>query len=400
MLHELYFVSTGQYRADEGYPLMVYLMPRLLGTGRCVLDPYDRECLHLGPTRPVRLQWILAEDATQRPRLVPGDDTPERMTVLALLPPWYLDGTACGPLAMGIDGVMLATLLQAPPLTPAAARAVRERLLQTEPALQEALPLAPEAGPAISIVPVLCLYLTREPVERRRAHGGVPEVPLARLRFAYGPVQVAISAPDETIFAVADGQALAYRRHLETEQRALVTLRQAGLFPPPLARGSRNCGRARPRAMTGSSTEIASPCRRVPVLPDSFWKRSSPCASVGGRSVSTPAFRSKRSWTSVPGMPRFPAGRWPGRKAPAERMRERACGRRLVQHGTRSGDRWRAGQPVAAAGEGAAGRGDTYRRAGGGTRDRSCACAARGWPRLLLVPAPRLRSILTMLVDV
>ncbi|KAF0143644.1 MAG: hypothetical protein FD153_452 [Rhodospirillaceae bacterium] len=75
MLHELYFVSTGQYRADEGYPLMVYLMPRLLGTGRCVLDPYDRECLHLGPTRPVRLQWILAEDATQRPRLVPGDDT-------------------------------------------------------------------------------------------------------------------------------------------------------------------------------------------------------------------------------------------------------------------------------------------------------------------------------------
>ncbi|KAF0143643.1 MAG: hypothetical protein FD153_451 [Rhodospirillaceae bacterium] len=134
---------------------------------------------------------------------------------------------------MGIDGVMLATLLQAPPLTPAAARAVRERLLQTEPALQEALPLAPEAGPAISIVPVLCLYLTREPVERRRAHGGVPEVPLARLRFAYGPVQVAISAPDETIFAVADGQALAYRRHLETEQRALVTLRQAGLFPPP-----------------------------------------------------------------------------------------------------------------------------------------------------------------------
>ncbi len=234
ILHELH-LACPSCLATEGYPLhgagVGSLLRRLIETDRCVFENLASPPLRLGKARPARLEWILGPDATQRPRVL----TKGAARVLPTVTPWYVDmekGT-CGPLATGLDDTVVAALLQAPPLSPSAARELRRLLISSSPEMAELLPREIATGDPLTVRPLPCLLLSRESVRARRHghHRQFPdrEVDVARLSFAYDGLHVLPSDPREEVATMASGQPVVYARAFEVEEESAARLARAGL---------------------------------------------------------------------------------------------------------------------------------------------------------------------------
>ncbi|MEO5374857.1 MAG: DEAD/DEAH box helicase [Alphaproteobacteria bacterium] len=228
-----------QLRATEGAETNVGLLAlpsaggsllgALVATGRCVFETVEGPRLRPGGERPGRLEWTLAADATQRPRLVGVDDA----MVLPLEPPWYLDRATgeTGPLVTGLSDAMVVSLLRAPPLTPTAARDLRRRLIAERPELAAIAPLDVAVASSVRVAPTPCLRLLLQAVRPTRARkGGAVAQPAARLSFRYGDrITVSANDPTDEVSAVMAGEVRSYLRDRAAEEAAQALLAAAGL---------------------------------------------------------------------------------------------------------------------------------------------------------------------------
>jgi hypothetical protein len=102
------------------------LVQRMVATGRCHwADPLNAP-LSAGEPISAKLLWRFETDGSQKPVI----DVPKEMAVIAVAPPWYVDGTTwrCGPIETGLAPRLAAALLAAPKVLPEAAAAVGEAL--------------------------------------------------------------------------------------------------------------------------------------------------------------------------------------------------------------------------------------------------------------------------------
>ena len=201
----------------------------ILATGRGRWDHQDGPPLGEGPPVAGRLAWTVAVDGSQQL----GLDLPDGLRTLCLAEPWYVDAAAgmLGPVTLDLPSRLAATLLGAPPLPPETVAEVQAELARRLPDLP--LPLPKDMPTPLEVggppTPHLLLtsgllpfdpgtFLDHAWPATARAPDPV-RVPLARLGFRYGPVQLPPAyASISTI--MRDGQIYKVRRDQAAEAAA------------------------------------------------------------------------------------------------------------------------------------------------------------------------------------
>ncbi len=170
---------------------------RILATGRAFWEAVDGPRVTEGKPRPGRVVWKLAQDGTQHTALALEDGLKPLDTGIL----WYIEPRTgvIGPIALDIPAGAAARLLNAPPVPPEFAERVSAELRQRLPAVAVPVPQALPAAERVAGRPKAHLRLMNGTLPVDPAHGrgsarnlgdGLYEVPLARLSFRYGPIEV------------------------------------------------------------------------------------------------------------------------------------------------------------------------------------------------------------------
>jgi len=215
------------------------LLGRLTGTGRCRWRALDGPVLTQGAPRTGEIRWLTSSDGRQRPQLqVAGGG---QAGIVA--PPWYVDleSATCGPIETGLPVRVAATLLSAPPLSPAEAALARSRLahgLSGGRDQDSVLPLPSELAPPRPVEgkPVPRLHLIKRnlpPIVRwsyggRNTHVSTTEVPMAQLSYLYDTVELTQEDARPRPLLMSDGALVEVARSKTDERAASDRLRQVG----------------------------------------------------------------------------------------------------------------------------------------------------------------------------
>ena len=239
-------------RALSGYQLDEFrcdpsaILRELLGTGRARMGEFPGLVTKMGPARAGAIEWQLQPDGSQRPHLkVEG----EGLTVM-LPAPWYIDGTTAevGPITIDMAPAMLRRLLNAPPVPPQHAGAVRAALGATiganMPAARVPMPRELPYGGVVRGIPIAHLRLKRLQVPYQEGADRLGAA-AAALSFRYDPLLVASDATLKD--QVHDGRRYSVIRDPKSEKTLTAVLDRVGFLPtrqvmpyglPPEDRGS------------------------------------------------------------------------------------------------------------------------------------------------------------------
>jgi len=220
----------------DGGPLDPVRVPLILrelaALGRAHWEDATGPPLTAGDERQGGFRWEL--DADGRQRLV-GEtrDAGEPAVVLRGMPPWYVEsGTGCvGPVATGVPERVAATLLAAPPLSPADVSEVAGplgRLGEHVP-----VPQAPEHREITGVAPRPCLGLECRVVEPELYGGPEEAEAVAALHFDYAGVAVPASVERATFRSIEDGVIREVQRDTAAEHAARSRLAQLGFERVP-----------------------------------------------------------------------------------------------------------------------------------------------------------------------
>ncbi len=210
------------------------LLERIIATGRAYWNGPDSPPLRLGPPRAGRLAWEQTAEGEQIPALMLDAGA----IGLSVPGAWYVDPATgeAGPVTTGdVPPALAARLLAAPAIPPEAAALVGEELRRHLPALPP--PLAVAAPEIIADPPVRRLTLTVTTFAAA-AWLRAETVPVARLRFGYGPFDLApgVAGPPRRMSHAS--RVYEVRRDTATEARAFARLLEEGLdHLPDLAPG-------------------------------------------------------------------------------------------------------------------------------------------------------------------
>ncbi len=205
---------------------------RIIATGRGRWREVDGPALYEADPIPAQLAWRLLDDGRQTPTL----DLPPGLLPLRLNEPWYVEPATgrLGPLETALPAALVRAVLAAPALAPDAATRVRDELSRLLPSANVPAPreLAPPQRIAGKTRPRLELFaadLPFDPNNPMRTWGATTtrNVPLARLRFHYGPTLISPSLTTPTV--MHQGELLFIVRDRRGETAARETLRTLGL---------------------------------------------------------------------------------------------------------------------------------------------------------------------------
>jgi superfamily II DNA or RNA helicase len=219
ILRGLFNQDLTQGLADDGG-----LLRAMLATGRARLGEFPGIAARAGATRTAALEWRMEADGTQRP-----DVTVEGGGAVVLLPaPWYLDfqNGEAGPIEIAIQPHLLRRLLNAPPVPPAQAAAVREGLAAALPQARLPAPRELAHGGTLPTTPVPHLRLHRMPKPAYASQFEDVVGAGATLRFRYGPVLA--PAQRGATELVHDGKRYTLARNKAAEDAAASALSQFG----------------------------------------------------------------------------------------------------------------------------------------------------------------------------
>jgi len=211
------------------------VLREMLATGRCHWQNKDSPALVLGEPRHGRIEWVMSADGTQRPQVtdVAGID---KVTVLPLTPPWYLDAEhqQCGPLLIDLPNAVAAALLSVPAVTPDQLLAVREALQQMP---NVPLPQAFAKVNRKTVKPIPCLRLFMQTLHVRRqfywqVNADQLQVESARLSFDYAGERVPLGDKRSVVTRVEEGTLLRLVRDQKAEGKALRRLDEDYGFMP------------------------------------------------------------------------------------------------------------------------------------------------------------------------
>ena len=203
------------------------ILRRMIETGRAYWLDHKRAPLRWGETRHGRVEWKLASAAGVRPHLIV-----DGAITLNAEPPVYVDEAASviGPVDLGLPARLAHQLLEAPVVAPYQVAMVARSLGQKLPDLHpDLLPAAPE--PAVTIsespTPVLRLGLGRRPSYGYYYDREMPaQMPVARLGFRYGPVDIARLEKAKRLEVFHEGRLYEIRRERARENEALAMLKE------------------------------------------------------------------------------------------------------------------------------------------------------------------------------
>jgi superfamily II DNA or RNA helicase len=201
------------------------LIERIIATGRAYWSAPDGMPLRRGEPRPGTLTWELTPEGEQ----IPAVALEAGAIGLSLAGPWYIDPATgnTGPVTTGdVPPHLAARLLAAPAIAPAAVAAVGAELRRRLPALPPLLEVAaPEiiSGPPVRRLTLMVVTYGESTYRRAET------MPVARLRFGYGPFDLpagAASLPRQMSHA---GRIYELRRDLGAENEARTDLLIEGL---------------------------------------------------------------------------------------------------------------------------------------------------------------------------
>ncbi len=210
-------------------PVTAELLREIVQTGRAYwLEDLERPPLRWGEARTGRLEWRYSGKQTIAPHLVVAGTI-----TLNDEPPIYVDVENClvGPVEQGLPPRLSYQLLSAPPIPRSQIGEVSRRLSQTLPSEHHGfLPAAPVAAIPIQEDPVPLLRLT---LVRMDTHGYFyrdrpDRMPLARLSFRYGPIEIDLFERANAVEAFLDGQIYAVARRRSKEKGAVKQLTDLG----------------------------------------------------------------------------------------------------------------------------------------------------------------------------
>ena len=256
----------------------------IIATERGRWASWNGPVLHEAPPVPGGIAWSLEPDGSQRPRL----DLPPPLVPLLIGAPWYADPAtgAVGPVEAGLPDRIVRAMLSAPALAPAVAGRVAaelQRRAPQQPLPQPALLAPPERleAPLQPHLRLLAAHLPPSPQEayaranlaslgRQAMMGRISDepvrVPLARLSWRYGGVDMPAEAPRDVM--VRDGRLVQVVRDPVAEQLAATRLRSAWVPHPLLpdalpalqpSQRQRPAAAATPTPPPGSSVLVVRP---------------------------------------------------------------------------------------------------------------------------------------------
>ena len=216
---------SGRSRA-YGYrqaPQTAELLQRIIATGRAYWLDHQRPPLKWGDKREGRIEWRQASKRGVAPCLI----VPET-TVLNAEPPVYVDEAAgiIGPVALDLPPLLACQLLSAPAIPRDQVAEVSRRLGQKLPERHHGL-LPSTPAPSVQIdeepVPILRLKLGRPGANSYYYYDGREKpgpVPIARLSFRYGPIEIEGSERPSRLEAFQSGQVYVVQRRQPNERSA------------------------------------------------------------------------------------------------------------------------------------------------------------------------------------
>lgn len=212
----------------------------IIGTGRGRWATWDGPVLTEGEPEQGALEWILADDGSQRAVLT----VPEPLLALPFAAPWYVDPTSgvMGPIETDLPAPTLKAMLASPAMPAAIAARVQSEMARRFPGqnLPAPKPIAPPQVLRNPLRPSLLLFageLPFDPVaasmmgrDRQPPAPGSHRAALARLSWRYGPITLPAGEPfrQETIVQ-QDGLLFRLSRDSKAESHTVETLHQLGL---------------------------------------------------------------------------------------------------------------------------------------------------------------------------
>ena len=208
---------------------------RILATGRARWSTAEGPALAEGPERQGQITWITRPDASQQATLA----LDEGLIGVRLPAPWYIDPAsgAMGPVGLDLAPRVVARLLNAPSIPPEAAAEVREQLSRRAPAAKVPIPAEMKAAEVVQqpMHPHLRLISGTLPSDPSYGRGsakalgrGLYSVPLLRLTFQYGPIDLPRTLKPLPKITVLEGALYEVIRDRAAESRALTDLASLG----------------------------------------------------------------------------------------------------------------------------------------------------------------------------
>ncbi|MDO8706183.1 MAG: DEAD/DEAH box helicase [Sulfuricaulis sp.] len=221
------------------YPLRgsagAHVLARLIATGRCHWQNKDAPLLQPGEPRDGTPAWRIDNEGRQH---LVCQGNADMDAVLPLSPPWYVDAAhaQCGPLKTGLPDALAEKLFTAPALAPEDAEPAYAALRRHFSAGSPTLPTVFEPARVERPKPVPVLHLFRDSLPVDYGHqwqigSARLDLPLAALAFDYAGTRIETGDADEFRTRVENGQLLRLARDAKAESKALKLLGQYGFIP-------------------------------------------------------------------------------------------------------------------------------------------------------------------------
>ncbi|MGF6308938.1 superfamily II DNA or RNA helicase [Bradyrhizobium sp. i1.8.4] len=224
---------SSEFRSGYNFGRRAYsadVLQRIVATGRAFWHDHSGAPLQWGEARDGRIAWGQVSRDGIGPLLIV-----EGATALNAEPPVYVDDAAglIGPITLNLPERLSSRLLLAPAIPHAHVAQVAQRLGQRLPNLDPGwLPAPPAAATTINTdpMPVLRLMAGRKAAPAYYYGDRTPDrVPVARLSFRYGPVEIERSESAHRVELFRDGSLYVVARRKAKEKEMTARLTSLGL---------------------------------------------------------------------------------------------------------------------------------------------------------------------------
>jgi len=223
---------TSEYRSGYVLGRRAYssdVLRRIVATGRAFWRDHTGTPLQWGEARNGRIEWRQVSKEAISPHLIV-----ESAVALNAEPPVYVDSAAglIGPVRLNLPERTASRLLLAPAIPPSHVAQVAARLGTKLPELDPGwLPTPPAPAVRINVdpAPVLRLMLGHKAAHAYYHGDRTPDrVPLARLSFRYGSVEIELSESGHRVELFLDGNVYVVSRRRAKEKEASARLSGLG----------------------------------------------------------------------------------------------------------------------------------------------------------------------------
>jgi len=225
---------------------------RIIATGRARWGTMSGPEVREAAPRPARLRWEMQQNGAQSPVL----ELPAPARAMLVPAPWFIEPETglAGPLQLDVPAGVATHLLRAPPVPPEHADQVRAELTRRLPRLALPAPVPPERAEPLQdpLRPHLRLFAERiaRSNDWSRGGGSPDPMPLARIRFGYGPFR--LEPGEQRSIMAHDRRLYRLQRSERAEAAVLKRLRGLGFMSVALGIGTWQASQRHGDLMLGS----------------------------------------------------------------------------------------------------------------------------------------------------